>query len=119
MTMRESSNRKLLPPTQHRLCDIVQATLAATFTPARLLLSWADQPIIMPGFHVRTTGVSVVVRYVQSRDSALSVRRTCARRMIEQYRLALLATGWQVDVIDQFRRSPFLRCSAISNVMSS
>jgi|SRR5688500_8040713 hypothetical protein len=119
MTMCESSNRKLRPSTQHRLCDTVQATLAATFTPARLLLSWADQPIIMPGFQVRTTGDYVVVRYVQSRDGALSMRRACARIMIEQYRLTLLATGWHIDVIDEFRRSPFLRCFLTGNVMSS
>jgi hypothetical protein len=103
----------------HRLCDSVQATLATTFTPARLFLSWADQPTVVPGFQVRTTGIQVVVRYVQPRDGALSVRRARARAMIEQYRLTLLALGWHVDVFDEPRKMPHLRCSRANSVMSN
>jgi hypothetical protein len=109
--MHASSNRAGDPSALHRLCDSVQATLATTFTPARLFLSWADQPTVVPGFQVRTTSIHVVVRYVQPRDGALSVRRARARAMIEQYRLTLLALGWQVDVFDEPRKMPHLRCS--------
>ena len=105
------------PP--QRLCDSVHATLATTFTPARLFLSWADQPTVVPGFQVRSSDTSVVVRYVQPRDGALSQRRASARAMIEQYRPALLAAGWQVDIIDEPRKMPYLHCSLTNNVMSN
>jgi hypothetical protein len=103
---------------QH-LCDTVHATLATTFTPARLFLSWADQPTLVPGFQARSTGSYVVVRYVQPRDGALSLRRARARAMIDQYRLALLASDWQVDVVDEPKKMPHLRCSLVNNVMSN
>jgi len=89
------------------------------FTPARLFLSWDEQPTVVPGFQVRSTGSCVVVRYVQPRNGALSLRRAQARAMIEQYRLALLATDWQVEVIDQPRKMPHLRCSLKDDVMSN
>jgi len=89
------------------------------FTPARLFLSWADQPTVVPGFQVRSTDTHVVVRYVQPHEGALSVRRARALAMIEQYRLALFTAGWQVDVIDEPRKMPHLRCCLTNDVMSN
>ena len=117
--MRESSNRARDPFATQRLCDSVYATLATTFTPARLFLSWADQPSMTPGFKVRSTGAAVVVRYVQPRDGAQRTRRARAQAMIEQYRPVLLASGWQVDVIDEPRKMPYLRCRPADNIMSN
>src|SRR5262249_49595402 len=117
--MRQSSTRARGPSAPHQLCDSIHATLAMTFTPARLFLSWADQPTVVPGFQVRGTGANVVVRYVQPRDGARNVRRARARTMIEQYRLALLAIGWQVDLVDEPRTMPHLRCRSAGNVMSN
>ena len=107
------------PHTPQQLCDSIHAALATTFTPARLFLSWADQPTVIPGFQVRTTGMDVIVRYVQPRDGVRSLRRAHALAMIEQYRLTLLASGWQVDVIDEPRKMPHLRCSLANDVMSN
>jgi len=117
--MHESANRELHPSAPRSMCDSVHAMLAATFMPARLFLSWADQPIIMPGFRVRITGGHVIVQYVQPHDGALRMRRACARLMIEQYRLTLLANGWHIDVVDDSRKMPYLRCWLASSFMSS
>jgi hypothetical protein len=117
--MRESSNQERGLSAPNSLCDSMHTTLATTFTPARLFLSWADQPTVVPGFQIRSTGVSVVVRYVQLHDGARSLRRAHARAMIEQYRLVLLAAGWQVDVVDEPRKMPHLRCSLANDVMSN
>lgn len=117
--MRESSSRAGDPSAPQRLCDSVHATLATTFTPARLFLSWADQPTVVPGFQVRSTSTHVVVRYVQPRDGVRNLRRACARAMIEQYRPALLAAGWQVDVVDEPRKMPYLRCRPSHDIMSN
>ena len=117
--MRESSNQARDSFVTQRLRDSVDMTLATTFTPARLFLSWADQPIVVAGFQARSTGAAVVVRYVQPRDGAQRTRRACAQAMIEQYRLTLLAAGWQVEVIDESRKMPYLRCYLADNVMSN
>ena len=74
---------------------------------------------MVPGFQVRSTGTYLVVRYVQPRDGARNLRRARALAMIEQYRLALLAIGWQVDIIDEPRKMPQLRCSLTNSVMSN
>jgi len=117
--MHESSNRQPGPSVLQHLCDNVHTTLAMTFPPARLFLSWADQPTVVPGFQVRSTGVSVVVRYVQPRDGARNLRRARALAMIEQYRPALLAAGWQVEVVDEPRKLPYLRCRPSYDIMSN
>src|SRR5215216_2455064 len=99
--MRVSSNQERDRFTTQHLCDRVHATLATMFAPARLFLSWADQPSMTPGFQVRSTGAAVVVRYVPLRDVARKLRRAHARAMIEQYSAALLAAGWQVEMVDE------------------
>jgi hypothetical protein len=117
--MHESANRERDSVASQRLCDRMHAILATTFTPARLLLSWADPPTVVPGFQVGSTGTAVVVRYVQARDGALSMRRAHARALIEQYRLALLAAGWQVDLVDAPSKMPYLCCCRTNDVMSN
>ena len=117
--MRESSNQARDLSAPQRLCDSVHATLAVQFAPARQFLSWADQPSVVPGFQVRSTGVSVVVRYVQSRDGARNLRRAHAWAMLEQYSAALLAAGWQVDMVDAPRKWPYLLCRQFDNIMSN
>jgi hypothetical protein len=118
--MRMLPNRASHPPIlQLVLGDAVRATLQTTFTAARLILAWDDEPTVVPGFQVRANGLHVVVRYIQPRAGAPSVRRAQARAMLEQYRLALLAQRWQVDLVDEPRKTPYLRCYAIDNVMSN
>jgi hypothetical protein len=117
--MRVSSNRERGSSSTRHLHDSVYATLATTFTPARLFLSWADQPSRTPGFQVRVTGASVVVRYVQPRDGAVSLRRAHALAMMEQYSAALLAAGWQVEMVDELRKMPYLICHPPYNIMSN
>lgn len=117
--MRESSNQARDSFLTRHLCDSIHATLATTFTPARLFLSWADQPTVVPGFQVRTTGIDVIVRYVQPRDGAQRTRRARALAMLEQYRLTLLASGWQVNIIDEPRKVPYLYCQPLDSIMSN
>ena len=88
------------------LGDAVRATLETTFTAARLILAWDDEPTIIPGFQVRAEGLHVIVRYIQPRTGTLQARRARACAMLEQYRQTLAAAGWQADVIDEPRRLP-------------
>jgi hypothetical protein len=96
----------------------VHAALATTFTPARLFLSWTDQPTVIPGFQVRTTGMDVVIRYVQPRDGTRSLRRAHARAMIGQYSASLIAAGVQVKIVDEPGKMPYLSCHSANNIMS-
>jgi len=118
--MRMLSKRTTLRPTrQLPLDDAVRATLEATFSAARLILAWDDQPTVVAGFQVRADGLSVVVRYIQPSAGAPSIRRARACAMLEQYRQALLAQSWQVDLVDEPRKTPYLRCCHTDFVMST
>ena len=118
--MRILSKRTSLRPTQQLpLGDTVRATLETTFTAARLILAWDDEPTIVPGFQVRADGLHVIVRYIQPRTGTPQARRACACVMLEQYRQTLAAAGWQADVIDEPGKTPHLRCYAINSVMSN
>src|SRR5262245_30819433 len=100
------------------LCDAVYTALTATFAPARLLLCWNDQPIVVPGFQVRPDGAHAIVRYIQPRVGTPQSQRAHACAMLEQYQQVLLAQGWQVDLVDEPRRTPYLRCRHTNIVMS-
>jgi len=117
--MRRLSSSTALHSAPLLLCDAVRTTLMARFAPARLLLCWNDQPIVVPGFRVRPDGAHAVVRYTQPRVGTREARRTRARAMLGQYRQALLAQGWQADLIDEPRRIPSLRCYRIDVIMST
>lgn len=113
-----SKRTSLRPTRQHPLDDAVRATLEPTFSAARLILARDDQPTVIPGFRVRSNGADAVVRYIQPRTGAPGMRRARACTMLEQYRQALLSQGWQVDLVDEPRRTPFLRCCHTDSVMS-
>ncbi len=119
--MRPSSTRATHSRTPHKinLCDTVRAALETTFTAARQVLVWDDEPTIVPGFQARADGLAVIVRYLQPPDGAIGLRRTRARAMLEQYRLTLVARGWQVDVVEAGRSMPYLRCQDAENIMSN
>ncbi len=93
------------------LRDAVHTSLAATFTPTRRVLFWDDKAVVVPGFQVRVDGIHAIVRYVQPRDGAARDRRVRARAMLEQYRQTLVAQGWQADIVDERRKTPYLRCN--------
>jgi hypothetical protein len=97
--------------TAQLLRDAVHTSLAATFTPTRRVLFWDGQPVVVPGFQVRADGTHAIVRYVQPRAGAARARRVRARAMLEQYRQMLIAQGWQADIVDERRKSPYLRCN--------
>lgn len=99
------------PPAPQHWCATIHTTLAAAFAPGRTVLSWADPPMVLPGFQVRAGDTAVIVRYVQPRTTGLPQRRARAHAMIAEYRRVLRACGWQVQVVDAPRTLPALRCS--------
>lgn len=117
--MLSSSQHTAYSRAPRHLCDAIYMTLTVTFPPARLLLSWNDRPILVPGFQVRPEGRDAVVRYIQPADGPPGVRRARAWEMLDRYRHALLAQGWQIKLVDQPRRTPYLLCYSTSNVMST
>jgi hypothetical protein len=109
--MSRSVNSTPRPSAPQLLRHALRRTLAASFPPARRILSWNDLPIVTPGFQVRVAGTHVVVSYIQPRDSAPTARRIQARTMLEQYRQTLVAAGWQVNLVDERSKIPYLRCT--------
>ena len=92
------------------LMEQVRSILVHEFTAACRVLSWVDQPTIVPGFIVRVEADEIVVRYLQSSKGSQSVRRHQTYTMLQLYRRALIAAGWQVMFVDEQHKTPRLHC---------
>jgi hypothetical protein len=99
---------------QDRLVDIIHDTLAVSFAPARMVLPWNGSPFQLPGFQVVATRVNyVIVQHLWITNATQRTTRESTLAMLARYRAVLTTEGWQIQIVDERGRTPYLLCTII------